>query len=227
MKVVDKCLERLAGPYYIIPEFKAFMEEVKGLGPTLTPSTIIVNEEMQSDLFTHFTIFQFYIKSVAKPPGKGTGELLAASEKDEYTELARIPDWRRKLDTLWIAPFILDGHTWQSVEHYYQGAKYKRNNPDVYLQFSLDSDSAMAKDPAMAKVPAHNKKISIDDDFGKRGEKELEAAQYAKFSQNEELKRLLKATKNAKLQHFLRGSPPKVDYELMRVREKLQPKQVL
>lgn len=230
MKVVDKCLERLAGPYYIIPEFRTFMEGVKGLETTAGEQ-----EELQSDLFNNFTTFQFYIKSVNKPPGKGTGELMAASENDEYTELARIPDWRRKLDTLWIAPFILDGHKWQSVEHYYQGAKYKRNHPDVYLQFSLDSDSELSKNSAMAKgaggktgtflkAQIRPKNILIDEDFfgpRKRGEKEMEAAQYAKFSQHEDLKHLLKSTKKAKLQHFSRGSPPTVFYDLMRVREKL------
>jgi len=222
MKVVDKCLEKLAGPYYIIPEFRTFMEGVKGLAPTVSAP-----EELQSELFNNFTVFQFYIKSVAKPPGKGTGELMAASEKGDYTDLARIPDWRRKLDTLWVAPFILDGHKWQSVEHYYQGAKYKRNHPEVYLQFSLDSDSVLSKDPAMAKDPAtskekiRNKKVKIDDDFDKRREKEMEAAQYAKFSQNEELKHLLKATKKAKLQHFERGAPPIIMEDLMRVRDHL------
>ena len=119
-----------------------------------------ITEDLQSELFNNFTIFQFYVKSVAKPPGKGTGELLAANEKGEYTELARIPDWRRKLDTLWVAPFILDGHKWQSVEHYYQGAKYKRNNPDVYLQFSLDSGSVMSNDPAMAKDGTKDKVLN-------------------------------------------------------------------
>ena len=222
MKVVDKCLERLAGPYYIIPEFRAFMEGTPAQGPIASASGPIAHEDLQSDLFNHFTTFQFYIKSVAKPPGKGNGELVAASEKGDYTELSRIPDWRRKLDILWSAPFILDGHKWPSVEQYYQGSKYKRNHPEVYLQFSLDS--ASAKDPAMAKDKINNKKIKVDDDFGKRGEKELEAAQYAKFSQNEELKYLLKATKKAKLQHFERGSPPKVDNTLMRVREKLADK---
>ena len=225
LKVVDKCLERQAGPYYIIPEFRTFMEEVKGLVQAPAP---VPTEPMQSDLFNHLVTFQFYVKSVDKPPGKGTGELMPASEKNEYLELARIPDWRRKLDTLWPAPFTLDGHQWQTVEHYYQGAKYKRQHPEFALQFSLDSGSALSKDPVMAKEAVKEqvrpKNISIDEDFFKRGEKELETAQNAKFNQNAELKTLLVATKKAKLQHFVRGSQPVVAYALMQVRQNLSSK---
>ena len=70
----------------------------------------------------------------------------------------------------------------------------------------------------------YGKNMAVDDDFfgtGKRGLKEMEAAQYAKFSQNADLKELLKATKKAKLQHFSRGAPPIVFYDLMRVRTNL------
>ena len=232
LKVVDKCLERLAGPYYIIPDFRAFMEEVKGLAPTPSPTPL---DPLQSDLFGHLVTFQFYGKSVEKPPGKGTGELMSASERTAYIALSRIPDWRRKLDTSWPAPFTLDGRKWQTVEHYYQGAKYKRQHPEFALQFALDSDSALSKDPLLAKEAGEKpgkylkdqdrpKNIKIDDDFfgaGKRGEKELAAAQYAKFAQNEDLRTMLVATHKAKLQHFKRGAPPVVAYELMHVRQKL------
>ena len=44
-------------------------------------------------------------------------------------------------------------------------------------------------------------------------------AQKAKFSQNEELKKLLHLTKDAKLEHFRRAQPPEVFYTLMRLRK--------
>jgi predicted NAD-dependent protein-ADP-ribosyltransferase YbiA (DUF1768 family) len=189
---------------------------------------------MQSDLYNNASVFQFYIKSVDKPPGKGAGEILAESEKKEYKDLQRIPDWRRKLSNLWPAAFTLDSHVWQTVDHYYQAAKYKRGHPEIYLQFSMDSGSGLAKDVALLKdggikyLKEHkkiDKKPAFDDDFsgtGKRGMREMEAAQYAKFSQHEDLKEVLKATKKAKLQHFERGAEPVVYYELMQVRQRVQ-----
>ena len=65
--------------------------------------------------------------------------------------------------------------------------------------------------------------VTIDPDFfGKRQQKEIYNAQYAKFTQNEELKRLLLATNDAKLTHFVRGSEPEVFDELMLIRDKIR-----
>ena len=128
----------------------------------------------------------------------------------------------------------MDGHKWLSVEHYYQASKFKRNNPDFYLQFSLDSGSELSKDPLLAKGAGsksgkfkgkelRSKSITIDPDFfAGRNKTDMEYAMKAKFEQNHDLGRLLKATKKAKLNHFSRGSPPVVYEELMRVRKGLE-----
>jgi len=65
--------------------------------------------------------------------------------------------------------------------------------------------------------------VTVDSDFfGKRQKKEMYAAQYAKFTQNDDLKNLLLATGEAKLTHFVRGAEPLVFDELMIIRDKIR-----
>ena len=92
-------------------------------------------------------IFQYYNKSNTKPlPGKGNGETIPVDKIKDFSKLAEINDWRRKLDNKYVAPFELDGHKWKTVEHYYQGNKFKDTNKEYYLLFSLDSDSKISED---------------------------------------------------------------------------------
>ena len=246
--VLNKCLERQAGPYYIIPDFQEFMKtETNKEGTVATVAVEVIDLEketekeppieLQSDLYDKASVFQFYSKSLdSAAPGKGAGETIGPEGVKFYSELQKIPSWRRKLDNDWSSEFTLDGKKWLTVENYYQGSKFKRGNPQFYAQFSLDSGSAISKDPSMAKIAGGKsgkikselirpKDVTIDKDFYEvrengmsRANLEMQAAMMAKFSQNEELKRLLKATKKAKLNHFARGSPPEVVTDLMIVR---------
>lgn len=233
-KVVDRCMERAAGPFYIIPDFRAMLESLKLEAPDPNEP----QEVPEIGLFDDSTVFQFYYKSADKPPGKGSGEQIAGSDRPKYNKLAAMQNWRKKLSNFHVEPFDLDGHKWSSVEHYYQASKFKENSPDFYLSFSLDMnpEGELSKDPAMAKGAGGKsgkykgklirpKEVKIDPNFfSGRDKQEMKIAQGAKFSQSPELNDLLLATNDAKLTHFARGSDPVVFTELMEVRRELKRK---
>ena len=183
-----------------------------------------------SELYNENIVFQFYSKSANFPkPGKGSGEKIRKEDELKFEELTTIPAWRKKLSNFWVAPFQLDGHVWSSVEHYYQASKFKENNPQFYLEFTLDAnpEGELSNNPVFAKAAGgktgkykgkrvRQSEIVIDPNFfNGRHKSEMKAAKMAKFSQNIELQEMLLATKMAKLQHFVRGSPLEVVMDLM------------
>jgi len=232
--IVNKCLEKNAGIYYLIQDFRNFKSSL-GVEPDVGAPGSGDADDFHGDLYVPDTVFMFHTKSekTAKP-GRGSGEVVPMTKRDEFIALGRIPDWRRKLDDSWeLAPFSLDGHRWASVEHYYQASKFKKGFPDFSLQFSLDSESEISKDVMLAKAAGSKSgkdkskvlrpsSITIDSDFyPERNLNERDTAIRAKFLQNEDLKQLLKATKTAKLIHFVRGSEPETDMMLMKTRNQL------
>jgi predicted NAD-dependent protein-ADP-ribosyltransferase YbiA (DUF1768 family) len=246
--VTTKCLETQSGAFCLIPQFKLFQREL-GIRADDIPNESLDDllEEIHTNgasgernsaanLYTPDIVFQFYAKSNPNSlPGTGAGEKIPETEKIHFHKLATFDNWRRKLSNFWNEPFMLDGHTWQSVEHYYQGSKFKNNNREFYLKFSLDSRSELSADPVLAKAAGSKSgklnnaiirpsRITIDPDFFNHGrcEREMENAMFAKFSQNQNLKDMLLATRNAKLVHYQRGARPEVYQNLMRVRHKLR-----
>jgi len=238
--IVNKCMEKLAGPYYNIKAFRVFQEKI-GIKEN-EPIVDEVIEELHSidKKNRQDIIFQFYANSSdKKKPGMGIGEKIAQEDIMRFSGLNSIKDWRKKLDNSWEQAFELDGHKWKSVEHYYNASKFLKNNPDFYLQFSLDSNSDLSKDVSKAiaagssngklgKELVRPKEIKIDEDFyieignnRSRSKKELQRAIEAKITQNKDLKKVLQETKDATLQQFIRGKEPRVAQELMNVRESL------
>ena len=241
--VINKCMERSAGPFSIIPSFQDLQERM-GIE---TRKTDDIEEPVDNTAgeFDATTILAFHPQSAKTPkPGKGIQEQIPKNKQPLYVTLSKYKDWRKKLDDTWTEHvFEVGGHKYTSVEHYYQGSKFKKRNPDFMLQFSLDSKSEISKDIDLAqsagsKSGISSKKakqklnrdivlrpteITIDPDFyGERSQQERIAALRAKFSQNDELKQILTATHDAKLVRFTRGAPAETDHVLMVVRRHLE-----
>lgn len=245
--VVIKCMERNSGVFSQIPEFKVFKNR---LGVSSEHGEDGEDDDDDEDenlimsgggeVLDSSTVLTFYDKANKRPkPGKASNEKIQSDKIHEYTDLAVVSDWRKKLDDDYVSTFTLDNKKWKSVEHYYQAAKFKKHNPHFYNQFSLDDTASdIAQDVGLAKgagsqsgvfkkgkkqIPIRPSTIRIDPDFyGTRKSEERERALYAKFSQNEELKYMLIHTKNAVLQHFIPKQKAEKDNLLMNVRAKLQ-----
>lgn len=174
--IVDKCMERNAGPFYQINDFRRlkgiveaeevllgaeelnpeFVKEIKEsdiLGKKLKEVEEPLESIKKLDLWNEDTVFQFYDRSSSKPlPGKGNGEKIGPEGITAYSALSNIMDWRRKLDDNWTSEIVLDSHRWKSVQHYYQASKFKERNPEFYIIFSLDSNSDISKSAELAEA---------------------------------------------------------------------------
>ena len=237
MLVINKCMERNAGPYALIKDFTDLKNR---LGVVITDSAG-EDESFDKDTYDKDVVFMFYKDSNHKPkPGFGSNEKIPVSQQSVYTKLNAIKDWRKMLDDSWSAPFTIEGHRFNSIEHYVLGSQYKKGFPDFFLQFALDSNSDISKDVETARaaggktgkhkdIVLRNKTIKTDPDYYEVGVnprylQERNSALTAKFSQNLDLKQVLLETHKAKLIHFSRGKEPETDELLMKLRKDLSTK---
>lgn len=161
--------------------------------------------------------FMYFSKSADAAPGQGAHEEL--NPNDDFTELALVNNWRKKLSNFYIAPFELDGLTWNTVEHFYQASKFRENNRQFYQKFAMGSGSSFCLDPARAKnaggksgkfrgVLLRPANVIIDADFfNGRNVECLRRALQAKFEQHPNLRQILILTAPAQLWHKTRGTP--------------------
>lgn len=235
--VINKCLEKNSGIYYLIQDFRNFKSKL-GLDPDEGNPDLDEDDsddDIHSHLYSKSAVFVFHSKALdSAKPGKGANESIEKSRQNEFAVLSNVENWRRKLDDAWIlSPFTIDKHRWASVEHYLQASKFKKGFPDFYEQFSLDVPSELSKDAEMAKMvgdisktkfkslrPA-KVKIDVDYNLG-RSDIERETALTAKFTQNEDMKQLLLLTKNAYLKQYIRRKPAKGDMLLMKIRNEIK-----
>ena len=66
--IVNKCMERQAGPFYIIPDFREFAKLLNHDEKSFDCTEV----KTKNELYDNDIILQFYIRSNGKPlPGKG------------------------------------------------------------------------------------------------------------------------------------------------------------
>jgi ribA/ribD-fused uncharacterized protein len=232
-RIVDKCMEKDSGVFSLIQDFTDFKETTKGPSRE-KPRFEELSEAKIKDLYDDNIVFAFYEDASGKRlPGKGAGEKIPVDDIREFGELASYKEWRRQLDNSWNAPFTVDGHRWQTVEHFYQASKFKHKHREYYLSFALDSGTPLSTDVAMAKDAGSKKgkhngelirpsEVTIDPDFDKIEHKVLHDAILAKFSQHDDLKNMLLATKKAKLVHCKKCKEGKLAEDLIFVRDELK-----
>lgn len=194
-----------------------------------------MNQVNRPDLYNDESVFIFYSKSRDVPPGKGGNKHKDIekrwSEKaklSDFKELGKIPNWRKVLSNMWFtedkALFKLDGYEWASVEHWFHANKFKWNDSEEYKsfyeKFTYNSGSLISKDPKMALLAGGRSgkikgklyrplTIVLDPEWEVNKSMIMMRGQEAKYKQDELSRRVLLATKDAKLIHLMtrRGKP--------------------
>tara|TARA_Y100000389_G_C17440192_1_gene508099 strand:+ start:623 stop:1228 length:606 start_codon:yes stop_codon:yes gene_type:complete len=169
------------------------------------------------------TKFVFKSNSADKKPGKGVNEELSTGEN--YKDLEKIKDWRRKLSNMYISPFILGGKEYISVENFFHSVKFSNDYPEFADTFAMDGNKDWSKDPFKskqagkqgrvnklgkkyynAKLPELKsyKDVKMRDDFYDGiDDIAMTLGLYSKFTQNKELEQLLLNTGSAELYHLV------------------------
>ena len=157
------------------------------------------------------TVFVFKSNSADKAPGKGVNEQLVKGQS--FPELSKIKDWRRMLSNFDVAEFDWSGEgvlpepfpaktRWNSIEHAFQGAKHWwKGHKKEALRFALSGDIGKGDG---AEAQKNHKLVKIDDMAGwdDLSWKVMASAAEAKYTQNPERMRMLKATAPAELFHL-------------------------
>ena len=243
--IVEKCIEKNAGGFAKNNDFKQYIKHLDMTSEVLSDD---IDTSYDNDLYNSTDVLRFYIKSADVDPGKADGDVIAKENRAMYSKLIKpkrtkdiYKDWRRKLDDKWERPnkeplLTLDGRKWLSVTHYYEGSQFKKGYPDLYYQFSLDSNSDLSKDVKLIKDVLKTTDKKPDDDYNSvknpRRIVERQKALYEKFNQNEDLKKVLVATNQAKLiqrvpgvkiqkNELLQKNIKRGDTDLMKLRQKL------
>ena len=169
------------------------------------------------------TRFVFKSNSANKKPGKGVHEKLTDGEN--YKDLDKIKDWRRKLSNMYISPFVIGGKEYISVENFFHSAKFSNDYPEFSNTFAINGNTSWSKDPFKSKQAGKQGRVSKsgnkyynsklpelksyknvkmrDDFYNGIDDIVMTLGLYSKFTQNKDLEKLLLNTGNAELYHLV------------------------
>jgi len=146
-------------------------------------------------------------------------ERIPTNRIPDFLGLDQMPkDWRRRLsDDDMLAKFELDGHVWKSISHFLLALPFK-DRVSVYTKFTANQGRMIEEAIQLAKESMSTK----DPEMSETQKQELRMrALMAKFQQNEDIKMILKETKDAVLMIFKRGHELETDSLLMDVRSRM------
>ena len=223
--IINKCLEKHAGPFSNIQDFKQMQDDMDIL---VSDSEEDDEDLLAQDLYEKGEVFMIHSKSFNKPkPGKGEGEHTADSTQYEELLLKKNSEWRRMLDDSYKYPLVIDNKKWQTVKHFILGSQFKEKNESIYNEFSLDDNenSKIATSLDEALKFSHENRKKIDPDFNSiksnRKDEVRERALKEKFMNHTVFKNILLGTKKAKIIKFIRRKPSETDVLLMKIRKEI------
>jgi predicted NAD-dependent protein-ADP-ribosyltransferase YbiA (DUF1768 family) len=175
------------------------------------------NEDTRDTLF-------FYSKSARKPAGKGANE--AVTNPKEYSQLNEITDWRKVLSNFYVAPFVYNGATYNTIEHALQSEKIRLVEPEKAGWFSVESGNSIGQgDGFLARK--NSKTVTLNEEntlkWNEIKQTVLHKLLLAKFTQVIIARHAILSTRHAALLHrSSRGGAIQRQFILEQIRSLLQ-----
>ena len=232
--ILERCMEKNAGLYVLIPDFKAFANkhgvETSTISKKSAYDALVDTKKPKSQDYDDAIVIQVYNKSKHAKVGEGSGETIKPELKIsknvlELNNKKKYPEWRKKLDNEFLVTNLkIDGINWTSVKHYMLASRFN-GITDIYSKFKKEGVYGSNIEEAQKFYETQLAKKSIkstlinDEEFKKLEPGLLEKALYAKFTQNDELRELLLLTGNALITIFKQGKGSSPFVELMKVRK--------
>ncbi len=232
--VLEKCMEKGAGLYVLIPDFKTFANtngvQTSIISKTSGYDSLVNTKTPKSQDYSDSIIIQIYSKSKHEKVGEGSGEFIKPEYKTlknvlELNNKKKYPEWRKKIDNDYLVPnLVIDGNNWASVKHYMLGSRFKEL-VDLYSKFMKNGEVGTNSEDALKLYNSNIVKKSVksvilnDEEFKKIESSLLEKALYSKFTQNDELREILLLTGDALINVFKQSKGASPALELMRVRK--------